>query len=185
MQGEQASSYVVRQLINWFLSEGYKMRAGKQQKIIQQLWFQLHEEIAEYGKENKIRLGTTATLVLIKQRKVFWFHTGDCRLYLIRENKVRILTKEHQEEKGRLNRAVGVGRWYLPDMGSRKIRKKDKFLLCTDGFYRNLDIEELRIWGKRAVENDVQAERMLRQIFQKKMIMGEKDNISALYFGRL
>ena len=46
-----------------------------------------------------------------------------------------------------------------------------------------MDREELRIWGKRKVENEAQANRMLKQIFQKKMIVGEKDNISALYFG--
>lgn len=184
-KGEQASSYVVRQLVNWFLSKGYKLSAGKQQKMIQQLWFQMHEELADYGAENGIRLGTTATLVLINHRNVFWFHIGDCRLYLIRENKVRKLTWEHHGEKGSLNRAIGVGQWHLPVMGRRKIRKKDKFLLCTDGFYRNLDTEELRMWGKRKVESDVQADRMLRQIFQKKMGIGEKDNISALYFGML
>ena len=184
-EGEQASSYVVRQLINWFMSKGYRLRAGKQQKIIQQLWFQIHEEIAEYGKESGICLGTTATMVLMNQRRVYWFHIGDCRLYLIRENKVKKLTKEHQEEKGRLNRAIGTGLWHLPAMGSRRIRKKDKFLLCSDGFYRNLDAEELRVWGKRKVETDMQADRMLRQIFQKKMANGEKDNISALYFGML
>lgn len=184
-QGEQASSYVVRQLTNWFLSEGYILSARKQQKMIMQLWFQMHEEIMDYGKENGIRLGTTATIVLLNDRKIVWFHTGDCRLYLVRDSKVKILTKEHQEEKGRLIRAVGVGEWHLPVMGSRKIRKEDKFLLCTDGFYRNIDCEELRMWGKRKVENDIQADRMLRQIFQKKVANGERDNISALYFGRM
>lgn len=182
-EGEQASSYVVRQLVNWFMSEGYKLNFGKQQKMIQQLCFQIHEEIVDYGRENGIRLGTTVTLVLMNHRKISWFHKGDCRLYLLQDKKVRKLTEEHHDKRGNLNRAVGVGEWHLFSMGSRKIRKKDRFLLCSDGFYRNLDMEELRIWNRRSVENKMQADRMLKQIFQKKMAIGEKDNISALYFG--
>lgn len=182
-QGQQASSYVVRQLANWFMSQGYKQGSERQKKRIQQLCFQIHEELKEYGKENKIRLGTTVTMVLMNEKKMTWFHVGDGRLYLLQNNKIRKITKEHQEKDGKLNRAVGVGEWYLPDMGSRRVKKGDRFLLCTDGFYRNLDMEELRIWGKREVESDVQANRMLKQIFHKKLAIGEKDNISAIYFG--
>lgn len=183
-QGEQASSYVVRQLANWFMSEGYKLREQKQSKKLQQLCFQIHEEIKDYGQENSICLGTTATIVLMSNRKVRWFHIGDCRLYLVQDKRIKKLTAEHHEKNGHLNRAIGVGEWHLPLTGSRRLRKEDKFLLCTDGFYRNLDKEELRIWGKRKIDSDVQADRMLRQMFQKKIALGEKDNISALYFGR-
>ena len=34
---------------------------------------------------------------------------------------------------------------------------------------------------KRKIEDEKQAERMLNQIYQKKISMGEKDNISAIY----
>ena len=104
-------------------------------------------------------------------------------MYLVQDKRVKKLTEEHHDKRGNLNRAIGVGEWHLPVTDSRKIRKRDKFLLCTDGFYRNLDKEELRMWGKRKVESEAQANRMLRQIFQKKMAAGEQDNISALYFG--
>lgn len=182
-EGEQASSYVVRQLANWFMTEGYKLKPKKQGKILQQLCFQIHNEIGNYGKENKIRLGTAVTVVLMDNRRIFWYHIGDCSLYLLREKTVKKLTKEHHDERGNLNRAIGAGTWYLFTMSKRRIRKKDRFLLCSDGFYRNLDMEELRIWNKRKIENDSQANRMLRQICQKKIARGEKDNISALYFG--
>ena len=182
-QGEQASSYVVRQLANWFMTEGYKLKSVKQQKVVQQLCFQIHKEIEDYGKENKIRLGTTIAVVLMDDRKIYWLYTGDCRFYLLRERIVKQLTIEHHDKKGNLNRAIGVGEWHLLSTGDRKIRNGDRFLLCTDGFYRNLDKEELRIWNRRSIESDVQADRMLKQIFQKKISAGEKDNISALYFG--
>lgn len=182
-QGEEASSYVVRQLANWFTAEGYRLNIRRQKNMLQQLCFQMHKELKEFGKEKKIQLGTTIAVVLMENNNVYLFYTGDCRIYLIRNTKVRILTQEHHDERGNLNRAIGVGEWHLLCEERSKIRKGDKILLCTDGFYRNLDKEELRLWGKRKVDSDGQADRMLKQIFQKKINRGEKDNISALYFG--
>ena len=182
-QGEQASSYVVRQLINWYMTEGYKLSLKKQKKMLQQLCFQTHMELQNYGKENSIHLGTTIAVVLVENKKMSWFYTGDCRIYLLKRGKVKKLTKEHHDKKGNLNRAIGVGEWYLLSGAGKRLRKKDRILVCTDGFYRNLDMKELRIWNKRKVESNSHADRMLKQIFHKKISVGEEDNISALYFG--
>lgn len=182
-QGEQASSYVVRQLANWFMTEGYRLNPKKQQKILQQLCFQIHQEVQNYGSENVIHLGTTIAVVLAENRKMSCFYVGDCRIYLFKNGKVKKLTREHHDERGNLNRAIGVGEWYLLSGKQMRLGKKDRILVCSDGFYRNLDIDELRMWNKRKVESSSQADRMLKQIFQKKIAMGEQDNISALYFG--
>ena len=182
-EGEQASSYVVRQMANWFMSEGYKHKRKHRIKMLQQLLFQMDEELKCYGQEKGIRLGTTVTIVLLDNLQLSWFHCGDCRLYLFRGRKVKKITKEHQNENGNLNRAIGVGKWSLLDIGKMRIRKTDKILLCTDGLYRNINPDELQIWGGREVENDEQAKRMLKQLFQMKVSRGEKDNLSAIYFG--
>lgn len=184
-KGEEASSYVVRQLANWFMSEGYRMDLRKQKKQVQQLCFQIHQELLEYGKENKIHLGTTAAVVLMENKKMVWFNTGDCRIYLLRGRKLKQLTEEHHDKKGNLNRAIGVGQWHLLSSGQKKLRKGERILMCSDGFYRNLDKKELGVWNKREIRNGEQADRMLKQIFQKKISAGEQDNISALYFGYL
>lgn len=182
-KGEEASSYVVRQLTNWFLSEGYKMNLKKQKKMIQQLCFQIHQELVDYGSENIIRLGTTVAVVLMEDKKIIWLYSGDCRIYLLRKRKVKQLTEEHHDKNGNLNRAVGVGQWYLFCGGQKKLGKRERILICSDGFYRNLSKEELRIWNKKEIRNNEQADRMLKQIYQKKISAGEQDNISALYFG--
>lgn len=182
-KGEQASSYVVRQMANWFMSQGYRQKGNNQCQMVQQFLFQLHEELKEYGKENKIQMGTTITVVLLNNDRLYWFHCGDCRLYLFRKRKVKKLTGEHQDERGNLSRAIGVGEWSILEKGRLRLRKKDKILMCSDGLYRNINPEDLRVWSVREVKSDGQAERMLKQLFQKKMSLGEKDNLSALYFG--
>ena len=182
-KGEEASSYVVRQLANWFMSEGYKMPIKKQQRRIQQLCFQLHEELKSYGEEHKIKLGTTMTCVLIHGKRLVWIHCGDCRLYLFRKKRGKILTTEQQNEKGHLLHAIGVGQWQVLDSNRRTLKKRDRLLLCSDGLYRLLELEELQMWASKEVHCDEQANRMLKQLGDKKKYMGEKDNISALYFG--
>lgn len=181
-KGEEASSYVVRQVSNWFMAEGYKLSLQKQKMKLQQLCYQMHEELKKYGEEKGIRLGTTMTCVLVDTKKVVWAHYGDCRLYLLKRRSVQILTKEHQKV-GKLVRALGVGEWHLFSSGCKRIKKGDRFLLCSDGLYRNIKLEEVRQWGKRAVNDDGEANRMLRQLLERKKHLNEQDNISALYFG--
>lgn len=182
-QGEEASSYVVRQLVNWFMSEGYRMNLKKQQKMLQQLCFQIHCELQNYGSQNGIHMGTTIAVVLLENETISWSYMGDCRIYSFKERKTVTLTKEHLDEKGNLTRAIGVGEWNLLSCGRKKLRKRERILVCSDGFYRKLELEELRMWNKRRIENSSQADRMLKQIFHKKISLGEQDNISALYFG--
>ena len=182
-KGEQASGYVVRQMANWFMSVGYNKKGKKQHRNLQQFLFQIHEELKEYGKEKGISLGTTVTIILIDGKKLHWFHCGDCRLYLFRNRKVRKLTTDHHEKDGTLNRAIGVGEWDILESGKVNIRNEDRFLLCSDGLYKNLTIKELQRWFDKTILSDGQAERMLRQLFQKKISEGERDNLSALYFG--
>ena len=159
------------------------MSLKKQQKKLQQLCFQTHLELQNYGKDYSIHMGTTIAVVLGENRKMFWFYMGDCGIYLLRNGKVKKLTEEHHDEKGHLSRAIGVGEWHLLSEGWKRLRKNDRILVCSDGFYRNLDIKEIGMWNKRKVESNFQADRMLKQIFHKKISMGEQDNISALYFG--
>lgn len=181
-EGENASGYIVRQCIAWFLSGGYKIKGRKKRlKALQQFFYQLHEELKEYGNKKNIKLGTTVTFFMINNRQLLWMHCGDCRLYYLRRRRIKQLTKDHCSMEGVLNQAMGVGAWHLLSMGHKRLRKGDKFLLCTDGFYSDLSYEELQRVLERNMENEEQAKRLLRQLYQRKISMGEGDNISALY----
>ena len=181
-EGEEASSYVVRQLANWFMTEGYKLSFKKQKKRLQQLCYQIHQDMKCYGEEKGIQLGTTMTCVLMQSNWIIWAHYGDCRLYLLGKRKARILTEDHTYG-GKLIRALGVGEWHLFSYGKKRIKRRDQLLLCTDGLYRNLKVEELDCLAKRPICNDAGANRILRQLLEKKKQRKEQDNISALYFG--
>ena len=183
-EGENASTYVVRQLVSWFLSEGYcEKRISVMERRIRQLLYQLHTELKEYGQKKEIALGSTASLFIVKNKSLLWVHIGDSRIYYYKRGKVKRLTRDHKEKNGALNRAVGVGQWKLPDMGRIHLGKKERILICTDGFYRGMREEDLKIlMARQGLESDT-ASRMLKQIYQKKRSMGESDDISALFLG--
>ena len=151
-EGENASTYTVKQIIGWFLSEGYcEKHFTFLRKKIQQLSYQVHQELIEYGKERKISLGTTISFFILRDRKLLWAHCGDSRIYILKRKRLRKLTKDHKEENGALTRALGVGEWSLLDTGIIKLGKKDKILVCSDGFYRGLSEGEIKVIMDRKI----------------------------------
>ena len=51
-EGENASGYVVRQMASWFFARGCRIRGKKKLETeINQLTFQIHEELKAYGEE--------------------------------------------------------------------------------------------------------------------------------------
>lgn len=148
---------------------------------LSQLLFQLHEELKSYGGTKGIRLGTTATFFLIRNKRLFWGHVGDSRLYFFRKGRLQQLTADHRGLDGALVRAIGAGEWRGLTTGWINIKEGDRLLLCTDGFYRGFSREEICSCLSRELRAESQAGRLLKQMGERKLAMGEKDNISALY----
>lgn len=185
-EGENASGYVVRQLAAWFVTKGYKIQKKKKLKAaLQQLFFQLHEDIREYGRRKGISLGTTVSFFVMIGNRYVWGQAGDSRLYGIYRGKVTRVSVDDKEPGGALTKAIGVGDWKAPTFGKGRLRKGEALLLCSDGFYRGFKKEELEACLGRKAETPEQAERRLRQLGQRKLAKGEQDNISALYCKRL
>jgi protein phosphatase len=97
-------------------------------------------------------MGTTITLVYIQDDEIFIGHIGDSRAYLLSNGELVQLTQDHslvaellrkgsisEEEamnhpqKNIITRALGTDKNVKIDILSRKIKKKDIILLCTDG----------------------------------------------------
>jgi protein phosphatase len=106
-------------------------------------------------------MGTTATAVIVNQRKLWWGHVGDSRLYLFRGGILRQITKDHtflQEyidsgelsaTKARshpmahvLDQCVG-GLDSGADCGSFHVLPGDIILLCTDGLNRVVNDQQI------------------------------------------
>ncbi len=115
-------------------------------------------------------MGTTIEICLIYNNKAYIGHIGDSRIYRIRKEVIRKLTKDHsyvqklvedkkitREEakshpkKNMLTRALGCTPYVEPDLRARNFEKGDVFIICSDGLTNMVD--EKRIY--ELVKNDI------------------------------
>ena len=138
-------------------------------------------------------MGTTLEVCLIYNNKAYIGHVGDSRVYRIRNEVIRKLTKDHsyvqqliedkkitREEakthpkKNMITRALGCTPYVEPDLRARNFEKGDIFILCSDGL-TNM-VEEKQIY--EIIKEDIQmaAERLVDEANQA----GGYDNITVI-----
>ena len=142
-------------------------------------------------------MGTTLTLGLIQDGRLFFGHMGDSRLYRWREGHGEQLTEDHteaqefvrqgwfsSEEAARsryhhiLTRWLGTIRALEPQLGSCEVQEGDRLLLCTDGFYDQIEASNLSLLlGAEQLSQEV-AEKLVRTA--RKSGRPRQDNITAL-----
>lgn len=118
-------------------------------------------------------MGTTMTALLFDGDRAFVGHVGDTRCIRIRGSKAEQLTEDHamQEPRSVLTRAIGAGqRHESVDVIEVDARQGDVFVLCTDGVWGLVEVDELiqdlrgplqrgcerllaRVWDREAPDN--------------------------------
>ena len=134
------------------------------------------EEINKYiyfkkvSQYNKVMLGSTIVVLIIKGETAHIAHLGDSRVYIVSEDSIQRLTTDHSYvqsliDKGELlpekamfhskrhvlKRALGSRIKTKPDYLYRPILLNDKFMLCSDGvwgFASQKNIKEILINNK-------------------------------------
>ena len=120
-------------------------------------------EAAE-GNPSYTGMGTTATMIYIRDGNMFFVHIGDSRLYHFRDNKMTQVTTDNtlvnemvkerkiteaealtHDMKHVLTQALGSVREILPEVASEgvNIQPGDIFFLCSDGIYDVLQPGEI------------------------------------------
>jgi len=184
-KGEEASTYIASVLLEKFFSflEKQKNPPGRQKikSFLRKEIYCCHRELQMYGERKGIQSGSTLSMFFLKGKKGYWLHSGDSAVYLGKSSFGRIkrfrrISKLHQNEKGQLVQAIGVGEYQKPQIGRFTLGKKDGILLSTDGFYRRLEQDGQIIRNAVGSISKKEFEDMVYKI-QK---AGEGDNISLL-----
>jgi serine/threonine protein phosphatase PrpC len=124
-----------------------------------------NREIHKLAQEDSSRagMGTTLTAALLRDDEVALGHVGDSRAYVLRNGKLKRLTKDHSlveelRRQGRLTeeqaeehpqrsiitRALGPEPSVNVDTMTFPAREGDVFLLCSDGLTTMVSDEEIR-----------------------------------------
>jgi serine/threonine protein phosphatase PrpC len=142
-----------------------------------------------------VQLKTTLSLLVCDTRNVIIAHVGDCRVYLVRDQALRQLTRDHSlaQEGGllrrmvrpgmpsatrhRLNRVVGDHPIVQVDVAALPVVATDRFCLCSDGIWGALTEAELA----EAVLTDAQDEQALAdRLVQVAQAKGSTDDATAI-----
>lgn len=207
-RGEAASAAVVRAFADWFEScLPLLIKKVKDENIFEEMlleqWSYMigstSRSISLYGREKGIRIGTTAVGVFIFGKEYFTFNVGDSRAYLLadtiiqltkdqtlaqRELDAGILTLEEARagpERNVLLQCIGADSAVRPVFGRGRTAAGDVFLLCSDGFCREITGQEMyRAFQPSKMNGERMMKRCLKEMTGLNMKRGERDNISAL-----
>ncbi len=102
------------------------------------------ESLDDYGREELV---TTLTLAIIEGNRLYGANVGDSRIYLLRDGQLTQLSHDHVTDPSDLDspleQAIGIHHSVTPYYFENLIRSGDQILLCSDGLYRELDVETL------------------------------------------
>ena len=123
---------------------------------------------------------TTFCALVIKSHTAHILHVGDSRVYLLRDNKLELLTKDHSYQQGDQNyltRALGIESSLNLDYRALTIKLNDRYILTTDGVHDRLSHDELETLANT---QDKDLEALAKDIGDAALKNGSDDNISCL-----
>jgi PPM family protein phosphatase len=203
MLGEVASQTavkVINRAIEQNILNGDLLSLKKDEYIKEMLTEALTEankEIYNYSQKLSERaiMGTTVSVALIRNEKIYIAHVGDSRIYRLRKGNLEKLTRDHnkaqelvdacllKEEEAEnhssshiLIRAIGSSDSVMPDITVQNINNGDQFLLSTDGIFRVLNSDTVKDIMLKAVP----IEQKCRLLIDKTLEGGAPDNVSVI-----
>jgi PPM family protein phosphatase len=147
-------------------------------------------------EDDRLRgMGTTCTLLMIRDTKGHVAHVGDSRAYLLRDGELSQLTEDHSlvgrmVKEGRLSaeeaeshpqrsiitRALGVDSDVEVDLLSLDLREQDRILLCSDGLTSMVANERIR----EILERTSDPQRAANELVALANDAGGEDNITVV-----
>lgn len=150
--------------------------------------FNLANEYAQFSG-----MGTTAVVAIMTRGMVHVCHVGDSRAYLIREDSIEQLTKDHsivQElidsgtltpeaakkhpQKNLITRCLGVRSYVETDYSEHAVSPGDLVLLCSDGLTSYLEESEILGYARQ-----MDPSALIHKLVEEANARGGGDNITV------
>ncbi len=141
-------------------------------------------------------MGTTLVVALFYDNRVLVAHLGDSRLYLLRQNTLKQITRDHSllqeqidsglitadqakhaQHKNLVTRALGIDPSVEPEIHEYPARPGDLYLLCSDGLNDMVDDEDIAMTLQALGANLNLAAQQLVQMANDN---GGRDNVSVI-----
>ena len=159
--GEVASKIAIDSVQKYY----YSSKTNPKEAIKEALSY-AHKEIKKVSlhNANHSKMGTTCTAVTVIDRSIYIGHAGDSRAYLVSNNTIKQLTKDHtyvehlynkvlitEQEKLRhpdrniVTMVLGTQSEFIPEVYSYEnvFGSKEILMLCSDGLYEYIQDNEI------------------------------------------
>ncbi len=198
--GEKASSLAIKTIRDYIRLNFIKIDRTKEAiaELVRKAMVEANKVIftlsIEYKEYNG--MGTTVVVVLLYRGSMYIGHIGDSRVYRLRKNVLRQLTKDHsyvQEllrqgsitleeakhhpQKNVLLKVLGCDRDIMPDVMTKGFVKGDMILLCSDGL---TNMVEDKIIYEIIMKNSSDLKLACQKLIDEANQNGGTDNISAI-----
>jgi len=147
-------------------------------------------------KDNNLKgMGTTIVFALYHNNKIYITNVGDSRIYLIRNNKIKQITKDHSlvaelidagdisKDDARkhhlrhiLSNAIGVKNKVQAEITEFSLENTDGLLLCSDGLTDMITDKEI---GEIVLKGD-DPQRTSEKLVELANKKGGRDNITVV-----
>jgi len=191
--GEVASKTAVETIYNYFLQHPELDNLTKMDVALKEA----HQILLKMGSESEHYKGmaTTAVVVFIVGNAVYWGHIGDSRIYILTDNQLRQITKDHSlvqkmvdnglitpkqaakhPHRNIIVKALGEENDCLSDCDYFYLHDDQQFklLLCTDGLCGVLNFNEIF----KILSNGENLEEISQNFFRQVEDYGSPDNFS-------
>ena len=191
--GDFASSYAVEVLLSTIREDENSNPVKIIRAAIENANTQLLREASD--NETMSGMGTTMVLVTIVGHYAYVANVGDSRLYLVDENKISQITKDHSlveemvrmgeisrddarnhPDKNIITRALGAGREVDVDFFDIRLTPGDILLLCSDGLSNMVPDEDIR----QVIRTSETLEETGRRLVSMANDNGGRDNIAVV-----
>ncbi|MBV9561783.1 MAG: serine/threonine-protein phosphatase [Bradyrhizobium sp.] len=156
--------------------------------------FRANQEIMALSRSRRgATIGTTAAVLLIRDRHYACVWAGDSRVYLIKRGAIRQLSRDHTEleelvaagalsrqdaanwPNNVITRAVGVAEDLELEVVTGSVDPGDVFVICSDGLTRHLRNEEILQYA-----SDRNARAACEQMLALALDRGGLDNVTVV-----
>lgn len=192
--GQVASRLAIESLIHSYEAA----RSGDVLEDLRHAFEEAHRAvIARSASEpSLLGMGTTCTAVVIRGREVFMANVGDSRAYLVRDGRIRQLSRDHSvvahlverkeltpeqarhdQRRNVVTRSIGVGTQVKVDAEKveGQLERGDTLLICSDGLHGQVEDSEIAGLASAPV-----LEHACHQLIALANERGGRDNVTVL-----
>ena len=193
-----ASELVIKTVL-----EDIKQQSDITTSTLPKIFRHTNDVLSDFQKQDASPGGVSSAIMITDGEIAIWAHIGDCRIYHLQDNLLYEISPDHSDSYTRyeagdirfpsirtdklrynLTHLMGLEQNFQPTFSKpTMVRKNDCFLICTDGFWENiqeLQIEKSLKKSKTAHDWLLRMQKIVEKNIKNKKYTNFQDDYSAI-----